>query len=73
MEKGIAENDLDEIQAAKKMIELAQETQKKAQDEFRAVHGEKRKINEKLGERAFKKLKKNEELCCKKELDLCIL
>ena len=41
MEKGIAENDIDEIQAAKKMIELAQETQKKAQDEFRAVHGEK--------------------------------
>ena len=44
MEKGIAENDVDEIQAAKKMIELAQETQKKAQDEFRAGHGEKRKI-----------------------------
>ena len=33
------------------MIELAQETQKKAQGEFRAVHGEKRKITEKLGER----------------------
>ena len=58
MEKGIAENDIDEIQAAKKMIGLAQETQKKAQEEFRAVHGEKRKIIEKLGEREFKKLKK---------------
>ena len=42
MEKGIAENDIDEIQTAKKMIELAQETQKKALNEFRAVHGEKR-------------------------------
>ena len=40
------------------MIELAQETQKKAQDEFRAVHREKRKIIEKLGESLFKKLKK---------------
>ena len=58
MEKGIAEKDIDEIQAAKQMTELTQETQKKAQDEIRAVHGEKRKITEKLGERAFKILKK---------------
>ena len=36
-EKGIAENDIDEIQAAKKMIELAQETQMKVQDELRSL------------------------------------
>ena len=57
MTKGAAEKDMDEIQAVQKIIELAEEKQKKAQEELQIVHKEKRKITEKLREKAFKKLK----------------
>ena len=55
MTKGLAEKNLDEIEAAQKIIQLAQEKQQKAQDELKIVHKEKRKL--KLGEKATKKLK----------------
>ena len=42
MAKGLAENDMDEIEAAQKIIQLAHEKQKKAQDELQIVHHEKR-------------------------------
>ena len=54
MTKGVAEKDMDEIKAAEKIIELAEEKQKKAQEELQIVHKEKRKITEKLGEKEFK-------------------
>ena len=55
MAKGLAENDMDEIEAAQKIIQLAHEKQKKAQDELQIVHQEKRKLTDKLGEKASKK------------------
>ena len=57
MAKGLAENDMDEIEATQKIIHLAHEKQKKAQDELRIVHKEKRMLTDKLGEQAFKKVK----------------
>ena len=48
MAKGLAENDMDEI-ATLKIIQLAHEKQKKAQDELQIVHQEKRKLTDKLG------------------------
>ena len=54
MTKGVAEKDVDEIEAAQKIIELAEKKQKKTQEELQIVHKEKRKITEKLGEKAFK-------------------
>ena len=57
MAKGLAEKDMDEIEAAQKIIQLAHEKQKKAQDELQIVHQEKRKLTDKLGEKAFKKVK----------------
>ena len=57
MTKGLAENDMDEIEAAQKRIQLAHEKQKKAQDELQIVHQEKRKLTDKLGEQASKKVK----------------
>ena len=57
MAKGLAEKDMDEIEAAQKIIELAHEKQKKAQDELQIVHQEKRKLTDKLGEKASKKVK----------------
>ena len=56
MTKGVAEKDMDEIEAAQKIIELAEEKQKKAQEELQIVHKEKRKVTGKLGEKAFKKI-----------------
>ena len=35
MAKGLAESDMDEIEAAQKIIQLAHEKQKKAQDSFK--------------------------------------
>ena len=55
MTKGLAERNLDEIEAAQKIIQLTQEKQQKAQDELKIVHKEKRKL--KLGEKATIKLK----------------
>ena len=40
MAKGQAESDMDEIEAAQKIIQLAHEKQKKAQDELQIVHQE---------------------------------
>ena len=57
MAKGLAGNDMDEIEAAQKIIQLAHEKQKKAQDELQIVHHEKRKLTDKLGEKASKKVK----------------
>ena len=57
MAKGLAEKDMDEIEAAQKIIQLAHEKQKKAQDELQIVHQEKRKLTDKLGEKASKKVK----------------
>ena len=56
MEKGLAENDMDDIQAAQKLIELSEEKQKKAQAEFDIVSSEKTKITKMLGEKALQKL-----------------
>ena len=55
MTEGLAEKNLDEIEAAQKIIQLAQEKQQKAQDELKIVHKEKRKL--KLREKATRKLK----------------
>ena len=56
-DKRLAENDMDEIEAAQKIIQLTHEKQKKAQDELQIVHQEKRKLTDKLGEQASKKVK----------------
>ena len=48
MAKVLAENDMDEIEAAQKIIQLAHEKQKKAQDELQIVHPERRKLTDKL-------------------------
>ena len=56
MTKGVAKKDMDEIEAAQKIIEL-EEKQKKADEELQIVHKEKMKITEKLGVKAFKKLR----------------
>ena len=55
MAKGLAEKDMDDIEAAQKIIQLAHEKQRKAQDELQIVHQEKRKLTDKLGEKASKK------------------
>ena len=57
MAKRLAENDMDEIEAIQKIIQLAHEKQKKAQDELQIVHQEKRKLTDNLGEQASKKVK----------------
>ena len=57
MAKGLVKNDMDEIEATQKIIQLAHEKQKKAQDELQIVHQEKRKLTDKLGEQASKKVK----------------
>ena len=57
MAKGLAENDMDQIEATQKIIQLAHEKQKKAQDELQIVHQEKIKLTDKLGEQASKKVK----------------
>ena len=56
MAKGLAENKMDEIETTQKIIQLAHEN-KKAQDELQIVHQEKRKLTDKLGEQASKKVK----------------
>ena len=55
--EGLAENDMDEIEATRKIIQLAHEKHKKAQDELQTVHQEKRKLTDKLGGQASKKVK----------------
>ena len=57
MEKGVSNKDMDEIEAAQKILQLAEEKQHKAQEELQSVHKEKRKLADKLEEKAFKKYK----------------
>ena len=42
MAKGLADKDLDQIEAAQRIIELAQEKQKKAKEDMESIHMEKR-------------------------------
>ena len=44
--KGVADKNMNETEATQKIIELAQEKQKKAKHELETVHKEKQKINE---------------------------
>ena len=48
---------MNEIEAAQKIIELAQEKQKKAKHEVETVHKEKQKITNELEEKVVKKAK----------------
>ena len=61
MTKGLVEKNLDEIEAAQKIIQLAQDKQWKAQDELKIVHKEKRNL--KLGEKATQKTKSQVNVC----------
>ena len=56
MAKG-ADKNMNEIEAAQKIIELAQEKQKKAKHEVETVHKEKQKITNELGGKVVKKAK----------------
>ena len=56
-EKGLADKNLDEIEAAQKINQLVQEKQEKAQQQMEIVHMEKRKITDKHEEKVTKKLK----------------
>ena len=55
MAKGLAEKDMDEIEAAQKIIQLAHEKQKKAQDELQIVHQERGSLLINLEKRLLKK------------------
>ena len=57
MAKGVADKNMNEIEAAQKIIELAQEKQKKAKHEVETVHKEKQKITNELEEKVVKKAK----------------
>ena len=56
MAKGLADKDLDQIEAVQRIIELAQEKQKKAKEEMESIHMEKRQLTDKLEEKITKKL-----------------
>ena len=55
--KGVADKNMNEIEATQKTIELAQEKQKKAKHELETVHKEKKKITNELEEKVVKKAK----------------
>ena len=57
MAKGIADKNMNEIKAAQKIIELAQEKQKNTKHEVETVHKEKQKITNELEEKVVKKAK----------------
>ena len=57
MAKGVADKYMNEIVATQKIIELAQEKQKKAKHELEAVQKEKQKITNELEEKVVKKAK----------------
>ena len=57
MAKGVADKNMNEIEATQKTIELAQEKQKKANHELETVHKEKQKITNELEEKVVKKAK----------------
>ena len=54
MAKGVADNNMNEIEATQKIIEFAQEKQKKAKHELETVQKEKRKITNELEEKVKK-------------------
>ena len=57
MVKGLDDKDLDQIEAAHRIIKLAQEKQKKAKEEMESIHMEKRQLTDKPVEKITKKLK----------------
>ena len=57
MAKGVADKNMNEIEATQKIIELAQEQQKKAKHELETVQKEKRKITNEFVEKVVKKAK----------------
>ena len=57
MAKGVADKNMNEIEATQKIIELAQGKQKKAKHELETVQKEKRKITNELEEKVVKKAK----------------
>ena len=56
MAKGLIYKDLDQIEAAQRIIELAQEKQEKAKEEMKNIHMEKRQLTDKLEEKITKNL-----------------
>ena len=60
MAKGVADKNMNEIEAAQKIIELAEEKQKKAKHELETVQKEKRKIKMNLRKKLLKRQKVNE-------------
>ena len=57
MAKRLADKDLDQIEAAQRIIKLAQEKQKKAKEEMESIHMEKRQLTDKLEKKITKKVK----------------
>ena len=60
MAKGVAGKNMNEIEATQKIIELAQEKQKKTKQELETVHKEKQKIKMNLRKKLLKRQKVNE-------------
>ena len=58
MAKGVADKNMNEIEATQKIIELAQAKQKKVKHELETVHKEKQKITNELEEKVVKKAKR---------------
>ena len=57
MAKGVADKNMNEIEATQNIIALAQEKQKKAKHELETVHKEKQQITNELEEKVVKKAK----------------
>ena len=57
MAKGVTDKNMNEIEATLKIIEFAQEKQKKAKHELETVHKEKQKLTNELEEKVVKKVK----------------
>ena len=57
MAKGVADKNMNEIEATQKIIEWAQEKQKKAKHELQTAHKEKQKITNEPEEKVVKKAK----------------
>ena len=55
--KGVADKNMNEIEATQKIIKFAREKQKKAKHELKTVHKEKQKITSELDEKVVKKAK----------------
>ena len=57
MAKGLGDKDLDQIEAAQRIIKLAQEKQKKANEKMESIHVEKWQLTDKLEEKITRRLK----------------